>query len=82
MAIITELQEAGNLTTTKLDYWGGSYSGYLGFVLWQKFPHRFRRMTIANPVVNLLYMTYATDIPEWCVNEAIGKPLHPLFKKI
>lgn len=73
MSIIDKLQGEGRLTTTKLDYYGGSYSGYLGFVLWQKFPHRFRRMTIANPVVNLLYMTYATDIPEWCVNEGLGK---------
>lgn len=72
MAIIGQLQKENKLTKEKLNYEGGSYSGYLGLVLFQKYPHMFEHMYIRNPVVNMLYMTYATDIPEWCWNEGLG----------
>lgn len=69
--LINQLQGEGKIGKT-LDFWGWSYSGYQGFALLQKHPHVFRKMMIANPVVNLLYMQYSSDIPEWIFHEGLG----------
>lgn len=71
MEMIKNLRESGDIGEV-IDFWGWSYSGYLGFALLQKHPHAFRRMLIGNPVVNLLYMYYSSDIPEWNFHEGLG----------
>lgn len=60
------------MTKTQLNYDGGSYAGFLGFTLLQKYPHMFKNMFVFNPVVNLLHMAYSSDLPEYAWNEGCG----------
>ena len=71
MKIVKKLQNDEILTKTRLYFDGGSYSGFQGFVLLQRYPHTFHTMFIRNPVVNFLQMAYATDIPSWVYNECV-----------
>ena len=57
-----------------LDFFGWSYSGFQGVAFLQQYPHLFRRMLIGNPVPNLIYMLYSSDIPDWSHDEALGIP--------
>ena len=62
----------GKFDKERLYFDGGSYSGYLAFVFLQKHPHLFKAIVSRNPVVDLIYMASATDIPEWNFIEALG----------
>lgn len=73
MQVVETLQEKNMLTKEKLHYEGGSYSGYLGFVLLQKYPKMFKSMIIRNPLVNMFHSTFSCDIPSWVSKEALGK---------
>lgn len=70
--MLTKLQDEGLLTKNDVHFDGGSYSGYQGACMLQQHPHFFKSITIANPVVNLLYMQFASDIPEWVFHEGLG----------
>jgi acylaminoacyl-peptidase len=74
--IVSMLQEDGKLTKTHLNYDGGSYAGFLGFTMFQRYPHLFKNMFIFNPIVNLLHMAFSSDLPEYCWNEGVncGEP--------
>lgn len=70
LAILRQLEGKYKKDSLFLD--GGSYSGYQGFVFLQKHPHLFTGIISRNPVVNLIQMLAATDIPEWNLVEALG----------
>lgn len=70
---IQNLIENKRINPETLDYFGWSYSGYLGAVLLQKSPQIFRRVLIGNPVVNLFSTLFSSDIPEWVTTEGLGE---------
>ena len=72
MEIIEKLQVEDKLTKKDLHFSGGSYSGQQGVHYLQAFPHTFKSITVRNPVVNLIYKIFATDIPEWTTREGLG----------
>lgn len=73
VAVIEKLQEEKKIGET-LDLFGWSYSGYQAVAFLQQYPKLFRKMLIGNPVTNLFYMLYASDIPDWVYHEGLGVP--------
>jgi len=51
---------------------GGSYGGFLSFVLLNDYPEKFRVAIIRNPAINLLHLMYQSDIPDWVFAETLG----------
>ena len=52
---------------------GGSYSGYQSIVLYREYHKYFKGIFSINPVTNLVYALYQTDIPEWNIIEGLGR---------
>lgn len=51
---------------------GGSYGGYLSFVLLNDYPKLFKTAIIRNPAVNFPHLIASSDIPEWAYAEVLN----------
>lgn len=57
---------------TKLYVCGGSHGGFLTCHVVGQHPDRFTAAVARNPVVNIASMLSISDIPDWCLVEALG----------
>jgi acylaminoacyl-peptidase len=54
---------------------GGSHGGFLTAHCTSQYPTFFRAAITRNPVTNIASMVTATDIPDWCHAECLGRTL-------
>ena len=70
---VKDVVDVDNLFVT-----GGSHGGYLTTWLIARYPKRFNAAIVRNPVVDVSFMTSASDIPEWGFSEVLkAKALYP-----
>lgn len=72
MAATKHAQVSGLVDPNRIGICGGSHGGYLTAQATSRHANVFRAAVMRNPVVNLPAMFTSTDIPDWCLVEAMG----------
>jgi acylaminoacyl-peptidase len=65
-------EEAATLDASRVAIAGGSHGGFLSCHMTAQYPNVYKVAVMRNPVTNIVSMTTATDIPDWCWVEAVG----------
>eukprot|EP00978_Attheya_sp_CCMP212_P026763 scaffold88590_cov53-Attheya_sp.AAC.2 len=68
-----EVIDMGKVDGERIGICGGSHGGFLAAHCIGQYPKLFRVAAMRNPVTNIATMVTATDIPDWCYIEAMGK---------
>ena len=58
---------------SKATAYGGSHGGFLSTHLIGQYPNFYSAASVRNPVTHLETMLGLSDIPDWTINEALGK---------
>jgi len=72
------IQEFPIIDGDRVGICGGSHGGFLTAHCTSQYPDFFKAAAMRNPVTNIASMFTSTDIPDWCLAEAIGNESNQL----